>query len=135
MSQSPIAAGRDCFSDTAETTLTDATAVDAVLGVLDDADCRAMLEATDDTALSAQELAEACDLAQSTTYRKVEMLDEAGLLDENIRIKPSGKHTSEYSCAVDDLTVDLDAEAGLTVTLSHPETGDSHATPMSVAGD
>ena len=57
-----------------------------LLAALEDEDCRAILEETDPEALSASELSEACDLPLSTTYRKVDKLTEAGLLEEQIRL-------------------------------------------------
>lgn len=82
--------------------------VQAFLDVVDDADCRTVLEATSDEALSAGELSEACDLPLSTTYRKVELLDDVGALAERTRLRPSGKHTSEYRRALDSVVVSLD---------------------------
>lgn len=87
---------------------------------LQDSDCRNILEATSDEALSASEMASRCDLPLSTTYRKVEKLQAADLVSENIRIRQSGKHASEYVAAVEDLTLTLDGDGGLTVRLVAP---------------
>jgi DNA-binding transcriptional ArsR family regulator len=89
-----------------------------VLDVLHDADCRAILHATGETALSASEVAETCDLAQSTAYRKLDMLTDAELIEERTRLRRSGKHASEYVRTVDDVVVSLDADDGVEVTLS-----------------
>lgn len=79
----------------------------ALLSALDDDDCRTMLAATADEARSASELSERCDLPRSTTYRKLELLTEAGLLESGVRIHSSGHHTSEYARAYDDVVVGL----------------------------
>lgn len=76
-----------------------------LLDALGDGDCRAILDATSDGALSASEVAETCDLALSTTYRKLDLLTDAGLLVERTRIRRSGKHASEYARAVEDVVV------------------------------
>lgn len=89
---------------------------DAALEVLDDPDCRELLEATADEALTAGELVEACDVPRSTTYRKVERLVEAGLLEERVRISPDGKHASEYRLAVEDVVVSLSESGGVEVS-------------------
>jgi DNA-binding transcriptional ArsR family regulator len=89
-----------------------------VLDVLHDADCRAILHATGEATLSASEVAETCDLAQSTAYRKLDMLTDAGLIEERTRLRRSGKHASEYVRTVDDVVVSLDADDGVEVTLS-----------------
>lgn len=91
---------------------------EAVLTALDDPDCRALLEATTDEALTAGELTDRCDVARSTTYRKVEQLTEAGLLEEEIRISSEGKHASEYRRTFDDVTISLCDSEGVTVGLS-----------------
>lgn len=91
---------------------------------LQDSGCRRILEATREEALSASEISMRCELPLSTTYRKVEKLQQADLVTENIRIRQSGKHASEYVAAVEDLTLSLDAEDGLTVRLATPPESD-----------
>jgi DNA-binding transcriptional ArsR family regulator len=103
-----------------ETTVADADEVQAILYALQDDDCRAVLDATGEASLSASELADACDLPLSTTYRKLDTLTEAGLLAERTRLSPDGKHTSEYVRAVDEVLVDADAGFELTVTRREP---------------
>ncbi len=93
-------------------------AAQSVLDVLQDADCRRILHATGETALTANEVAERCDLAQSTAYRRLDLLTDAGLAEERTRLRRSGKHTSEYVRAVDDVVVSLDADEGTRVSLS-----------------
>jgi len=84
--------------------------VEELLAALEDADCRAVLEATGEEALSAAELGEHCDIPSSTVYRKVELLTEAGLLEEQLRVCRSGKHTREYRRKVDTLSLSIDAD-------------------------
>ncbi len=83
-------------------------AVDDLLTALDDPDCRAILDATGDEALSARELSECCDLPLSTTYRKLDWLTDVGLLSERTRVRPSGRHASEYARRVASVQVSLD---------------------------
>jgi DNA-binding transcriptional ArsR family regulator len=83
-------------------------AVDDLLGALDDAGCRAMLDATGEQALSARELSERCDLPLSTTYRKLDRLTEAGLLAERTRVSEDGRHASEYVRRVRGVRLSLD---------------------------
>ncbi|WP_424018848.1 helix-turn-helix domain-containing protein [Halorientalis pallida] len=129
MSQSPSAVSSVKF---AETTSNDVTTVDSaeniqhVLDALDDADCRAILEATSEDALSANEVSDTCDLPLSTTYRKLELLTDAGLLEERTRLCTTGKHSSEYVRTVEDVVVSLGAsgEMGLEVTQRARSPGD-----------
>jgi DNA-binding transcriptional ArsR family regulator len=94
-------------------TVVDADDVQALLAALQDPDCRCILTETDDEPRSTSELSAACDLPLSTTYRKLDLLTEAGLLREGTRIRRSGKHTSEYSRAVDDVVVSVDVDDGI----------------------
>lgn len=94
----------------AENRAVDSSELSAVLGALEDSDCRQLVQATVDDALSATELSEECDLPLSTTYRKVEKLTDAGLLAEQIRVCSSGKHTNEYTCTVDSIHLSVESE-------------------------
>jgi len=94
------------------------TDCETVLTALEDPDRRALLEATAEEALTAGELIERCDVPRSTTYRKLERLTEAGLLEERIRLSPDGKHASEYRRTFDDVTISLCESDGMTVGLS-----------------
>jgi len=67
-----------------------------VLDALSDPTCRAVLEASGSSPMTVRELADACDLPLSTTYRKVETLVEASLLRESVRICEHGKHPHQY---------------------------------------
>lgn len=91
--------------------LDDQSRVQEVLDLLDDPECRDILDATGDETLSAAELAETCDAALSTLYRKLDRLTDAGLLEERIRVKRSGRHTREYARRLEDVTLTV-SDAG-----------------------
>lgn len=74
----------------------DETTTQVLLEALNDPDCRDILDATSDVTLTAAEISETCDLPLSTTYRKLDHLTDAGLLEEGTRVCHSGKHSSEY---------------------------------------
>jgi len=121
MSQSPSAVSSVEFADNTSndvTTVEGTDRIQSVLDALDDADCRAILDATSEDALSANEVSEACELPLSTTYRKLELLTDAGLLEERTRLCTTGKHSSEYVRTVEDVVVSLgtSGEMGLEVT-------------------
>jgi DNA-binding IclR family transcriptional regulator len=96
----------------------DERAVQELLDVLDDGDCRAILAATSDDALSTSELSDACELPLSTTYRKVELLEDVGALAECTRLRPSGKHTSEYRRRLHSVFVSLDGNGSMELLVS-----------------
>lgn len=89
--------------------------VDSVLTALEDGDCRTILEATTDEALTASEVADRCEIPSSTVYRKLELLTDAGLLEERIRIQMGGKHASEYCQCFDEITVSVTGADGISI--------------------
>ena len=64
-----------------------------LLDALDDADARAIIKAIEESA-TANEVSERCDIPLSTTYRKLDVLTEAGLLVEGTEIRSDGHHTT-----------------------------------------
>ncbi|RAW45089.1 ArsR family transcriptional regulator [Halorubrum sp. 48-1-W] len=97
------------------TTLTEADDLDTAFDALSDADCRRIL-ATVDEPMTTSEIADDCDIALSTAYRKVERLSETPLLTEGVRFDPDGDHAAEYSRGVTDATVEL-TDAGVRLTV------------------
>lgn len=108
-------------ADSATTVETDSEIQD-VLDALDDADCRAILDATGEEALSASEISETCDMPLSTTYRKLEILTDADLLEERTRIRRSGKHPSEYARRVEEVVISIGISGEIELRVSQPET-------------
>lgn len=64
-----------------------------------------ILEATSGASLSATEISSRCDIPLSTTYRKLERLTDARLVEERIRISTTGQHAAEYRKSFDDVSV------------------------------
>jgi len=126
MSQSQVAR-RDPFGkrNDGPRSLTDEESIETVLEALDDANCRTILAATSDDALTVTEICEEFGIAQSTGYRKVEALVEAGLLEEKVRLRPGGSHVSTYACTVEDVTVSVGDENGITLSVSHGQAGET----------
>lgn len=73
----------------------DTDASQAVFDALADEECRRIV-ATLDEALTASEVAEACDLPQTSTYRKLELLSDAGLVAEETELRMDGHHATRY---------------------------------------
>ena len=79
-----------------------------VLEALNDPDARAILQATTDGPRSTSEIAEDCDLALSTTYRKIDTLVECGLLEKSIDFDDGCNHINRYAHSVDAIQISLD---------------------------
>lgn len=110
--------------------------LDATFEALADPDCRAILDAAD-TPMTTGELADACDLALSTAYRKVERLSETPLLVEGVRFDPDGDHAAEYGRGATDATIEL-TEDGVTLTMEGSSATESPAVafePLGVSAD
>lgn len=96
----------------------------AVLDALDDPDCRAIVRALDEP-MTADEIAEAADVPLSTTYRKLDLLTEASLLEEGTEIRPDGQHASQYTVAFERVIIGLDEDRSFEVDISRrPRTAD-----------
>ena len=67
----------------------------AVFDALADPDCRAIL-ATLDEPRPAKQVAQECDMAQTSTYRKLERLSEADLVAEETEVRSDGHLATRY---------------------------------------
>jgi DNA-binding transcriptional ArsR family regulator len=99
--------------------------VDTILGILDDSNNRAILEATSDEPQSAQELADRCGLALSTTYRKLNQLVEADLLQERRRITGGTRHVTVFDVRVTDIQIHVSTEDDIDIAISWTATTDN----------
>jgi DNA-binding transcriptional ArsR family regulator len=119
MSQSQFAAvdsDHNARSDGNEIEVESPDDVQRLLNVVDDEDCIDIMDATAETSLSATEIADTCDLPLSTTYRKLDRLNAAGLLEQGTRLRRSGKHTSEYARRIGELQMSVNLVDGFELT-------------------
>ncbi|WP_248516964.1 winged helix-turn-helix domain-containing protein [Salinarchaeum laminariae] len=91
----------------------------ALLDALSDPDCRELISAID-SPMTAAELSDVCDIPQSTTYRKLDQLSEATLLEELTEIRSDGRHTTRYAIAFENVDVGLDETRSFTVEITRP---------------
>jgi predicted transcriptional regulator len=82
-----------------------------------DCECRRILSAIETEAKAVKELSEECDIPLSTTYRKVNRLQEAGLVEEKIELSSSGNHTSVYRQEFDGAMITLSEDGEFEVEL------------------
>jgi predicted DNA-binding ArsR family transcriptional regulator len=126
--------GRQASSDS-ERIIDAESEMEALFHAFDDDDCRAILTATTDGALTASEISDACDLPLSTAYRKLDQLTEAGLLEERTRVRASGSHASEYALSIDELVISLDGDTGLELQVSQREGQSQQGEAIFAVGD
>ena len=83
---------------------------EALLEVLGDEDSRAILRATMEKPRSVTELVEACQIPSATAYRKVDRLENLGLLTQRIRIDPGGRNRTTYVVEQPPVSVNISAK-------------------------
>ncbi|MEF8776171.1 MAG: helix-turn-helix domain-containing protein [Haloarculaceae archaeon] len=77
-----------------------------ILDALDDPDCRAIVTVLDHP-MTADQISDAAGVPLSTTYRKLDLLTAASLLEEGVEIRPDGQHASRYSVAFEQVVIGL----------------------------
>ncbi|ELZ91613.1 ArsR family transcriptional regulator [Haloferax mucosum ATCC BAA-1512] len=92
----------------------------AVLNALDDADARAIIRGLEEP-MTASEISETCDIPLSTTYRKLDLLTDAGLLSEGTQIRSDGHHATTYEVSFDEVRIGLNEDRDFDVAVGRPE--------------
>ncbi|MFD1514524.1 winged helix-turn-helix domain-containing protein [Halomarina rubra] len=90
-----------------------------VLDALDDPACREIVECLEDP-MTASELSERCEIPQSTTYRKLDLLSDASLVEERVEVRTDGHHTTRYVLAFNEVRLSLDENRALDVEIDRP---------------
>ena len=70
--------------------------------------------------MTASEIAEKCDIPLSTTYRKLDLLSEASLLEEQTKVRSDGHHTTRYLPAFAALWIALNNDQEFEVRIARP---------------
>lgn len=91
-----------------------------LLDALSDPDCRLLIQSIDEP-MTASELSERCDIPQSTTYRKLDLLSEATLLEERTEIRQDGRHTTRYDVAFRNVDLSLDDDREFQLEITRPK--------------
>jgi DNA-binding IclR family transcriptional regulator len=97
----------------------DEVGLESILDALDDEAARIIvIELTEP--MTASELSDSCEIPLSTTYRKLDLLTEASLLDERTEIRQDGHHTTRYVVDFEEVTVGLTDDRRFDVTVARP---------------
>jgi predicted transcriptional regulator len=91
-----------------------------LLDALDDADARTIIRTIEDPA-TANEISERCEIPLSTTYRKLDLLTESGLLEEGTEIRSDGHHTTTYTVAFEEVRIALTESREFAVEIARTE--------------
>jgi DNA-binding transcriptional ArsR family regulator len=95
----------------------DGPELESVLDALHDEDCRKIVAVLTEP-MTADAIAEATDIPLSTTYRKLDKLTEASLLEEGVEIRSDGQHASRYAVAFDEVAIGLSEDNDFGVEVS-----------------
>jgi len=80
------------------------------LELLSDDCAREILAVVAEEPTPARNISERLDVSRTTVYRRLDRLEEAGLLDAQLAYDPDGHHRKEFRLAVDQLAVTVDAD-------------------------
>jgi DNA-binding transcriptional ArsR family regulator len=99
----------------------DAPELETVAGLLADETARAILTATSHEPMSASTLTERCDASGPTVYRRLQRLEDCGLIVERTEIDPDGGHHRQvYAPNLRRVTVELD-DGAFEIRIERPE--------------
>lgn len=93
--------------------------LDDVFQALEDRTCREIITELDEPKTVA-EIAETCEIPLSTTYRKVERLDEATLVTRQTEIRHEGHHRARYRVNFATVVVLLSQDHSLELEIERP---------------
>lgn len=81
---------------------------DALISLLSDNHAREISTAIVDDAKTAREIVAECDGSRTTVYRRLNRLEDAGLLTTDTRYDTNGHHRTTYELRFDSLSIHLE---------------------------
>lgn len=93
--------------------------VETVLEALCDEDCRMIIRHLE-RPMTASDVSETCDIPLSTTYRKLDTMVNATLLEELTEIRTDGRHTTRYRPGFEEVLIAIEDDRTLDMSVSRP---------------
>lgn len=87
--------------------MSEAPGLETVVSLLDDEYAREILAATSTEPMSPAALADRCDASRQTVYRRLERLQDAGLVAEHTRPREDGHHDAVYAATLRSARLEL----------------------------
>jgi DNA-binding transcriptional ArsR family regulator len=94
----------------------DSPAFECVIAALDDEACREIIAILEEP-MTVDEIAEATDRPLSTTYRKLDSLTDAGLVEEAVAVREGRHQKSRYVTNLGRISIALDEDNELGVDI------------------
>jgi DNA-binding transcriptional ArsR family regulator len=79
----------------------DAVDQEAILSLLSDEYARQILDILAREVLSARELTDRMDASRATVYRRLDSLEEAGVVESTMQIHPDGHHRKQFQVTIE----------------------------------
>jgi predicted transcriptional regulator len=90
---------------------------EAILSLMSDDYARRILDALGTQALSARELVERLDASRATVYRRLDRLEETGIVESSMEIHPDGHHRKQFRVTIERVNLAFDPD-GVTVNVT-----------------
>lgn len=100
------------FGSDSDTTTVVVESTDAAverLDLFDDAYARELLQTLSTGSYRGRELADRCAFSRPTVYRRLNRLEDAGLIRSKTRLDPDGDHCKEFELVRDEIELTVDA--------------------------
>lgn len=82
-------------------------AAEELLALFGDSYTRRVVSAISDGPRTGSEIIERAGVSKATVYRRLDELQEAGLVEASMRIDPGGHHCEEYRLVVDEVAISV----------------------------
>lgn len=89
---------------------------EVIFSTFDDPACREILETIDEP-MSASEISDSANIPVSTTYKKLDTLQEASLVTKETQLDPGGHHRAQFITDFDQVLIELDDDRQLSVDI------------------
>lgn len=87
---------------------------EAILSLLSDEYARRILDALSRESLSARELTDRTGASRATVYRRLNRLEEAGVVENTMQVHPEGHHRKQFEVTIDHVDLAFDTD-GVTI--------------------
>lgn len=105
---SPPESPDDVYSRTqTETTNLETPSATELLELLGDEYTRAVLQAVTEQSRTGREIIDATEMSKATVYRRLDELQDAGVVESRTSIDPDGHHREEFHAVLEQLNVEV----------------------------
>lgn len=90
---------------------------ETILSLMSDEYARRILDTLGAQSLPARELIDRIDASRATVYRRLDRLEEAGIVESTMEIHPEGHHRKQFQVTVDRVNLAFESD-GVTVNVT-----------------